>query len=191
MLNKLCSAYWYPLYAFVRRQGHDADTACDLAQEFFLRLLVRRDLAEVDRAKGRFRTFLMVACKHFLANQADYNRAKRGGGRPPIPIDRLAAEGRYTSEPAHGMTAERLFERRWATTLLENVLQQVGAEMSRTGKLTPVRTSVADAPGQARTGPLRPARRSAGRFRGGRTQRRVPPPPPLPRACARGGRAHR
>ena len=134
-LAGLCAAYWYPLYAFVRRKGHDAESARDLVQGFFARLLEKNDLASVDRAKGRFRSFLMAACTNYLANQADRERAlRRGGGRPPIPIDGPDAEGRYGREPAHELTAERLFERRWATTLLEGVVAAVGDEMARAGK---------------------------------------------------------
>ena len=134
-LAALCGAYWYPLYAFVRRKGRDAESARDIVQGFFARLLEKGGLASVDRAKGRFRSFLMASCAHFLANQSDHDRAlKRGGGKAPISIDGPAAEGRYGREPAHGLTAERLFERRWATTLLDNVLGAVEAEMTRAGK---------------------------------------------------------
>ena len=134
-LAELCRAYWYPLYAFVRRKGHDAESAQDLVQGFFARLLEKGDLASVDRAKGRFRSFLMASCSHFLANQSDRDRArKRGGGRAPISIDGPEADGRYQREVAHDLTAERLFDRRWATTLLDNVLGAVEAEMARAGK---------------------------------------------------------
>ena len=108
-LAALCAAYWYPLYAFVRRKGHDALAAEDLVQGFFARLLEKGALAAVEQSKGKFRSFLMASCAHYLANQADHDRArKRGGGRSPISIDRLAAEGRYGCEPAHTLTAERL-----------------------------------------------------------------------------------
>jgi RNA polymerase sigma factor (sigma-70 family) len=134
-LAALCATYWYPLYAFVRRKGHDPETAQDLVQGFFTRLLEKGDLAGVQQEKGKFRSFLMAACTHFLTNQADRDRAKkRGGGRSPISIDRLAAEGRYGREPAHTLTAERLFERQWALALLDNVLEALTAEMSRAGK---------------------------------------------------------
>jgi RNA polymerase sigma-70 factor (ECF subfamily) len=134
-LAELCGLYWYPLYAFVRRKGCDAETARDVVQGFFARLLEKGDLASVDQAKGRFRSFLMASCAHFLSNQSDRARAqKRGGGRTPISIDGLDAEGRYNREAAHELTAERLFERRWATTLLENVLVAVEAEMAGAGK---------------------------------------------------------
>jgi RNA polymerase sigma factor (sigma-70 family) len=134
-LAELCATYWYPLYAFVRRKGYDAETAQDLVQGFFARLLEKGDLAAVEQDKGKFRSFLMAACSHFLANQADHDRAqKRGGGHAPISIDRLTAEGRYRREPAHSLTAERLFERQWALTLLENVLEVMKNEMARAGK---------------------------------------------------------
>jgi DNA-directed RNA polymerase specialized sigma24 family protein len=134
-LAALCGAYWYPLYAFVRRKGRDAESAQDLVQGFFARLLEKGDLASVDRAKGRFRSFLMASCAHYMANQSDHDRAKkRGGGKAPVSIDGPEAEGRYGREPSHDLTAERLFERRWATTLLDNVVGAVEAEMAREGK---------------------------------------------------------
>jgi RNA polymerase sigma-70 factor (ECF subfamily) len=134
-LADLCAAYWYPLYAFVRRKGHDPERAADLTQEFFARLLEKDYLRSVDPAKGRFRSFLLAACSHFLANQRDRAAArKRGGGRPPVSIDVRDAEGRYRAEPAHDLTAERLFERRWALTLLDGVLEQLGGEFQRAGK---------------------------------------------------------
>ena len=114
-LASLCTAYWYPLYVFIRRRGHDPDRAADLTQGFFTRLLEKEYLRSVDPSKGRFRAFLLAACKHFLANEHDRETArKRGGGRCPISIDRRDAEGRYLAEPAHDLTPERLFERRWA-----------------------------------------------------------------------------
>jgi DNA-directed RNA polymerase specialized sigma24 family protein len=134
-LADLCAAYWYPLYAFVRKKGYDPDMAQDLVQGFFARLLEKGDLESVDRVKGKFRSFLMASCSHFIANQSDRDRAlKRGGGKIPISIDRQKAEGRYVNEPGHELTAERLFERRWATTLLENVIGSIEAEMAAAGK---------------------------------------------------------
>src|SRR3954454_19150108 len=121
-LEALCRDYWYPLYAFVRRQGHDPETAQDLVQGLFAGLLVRDDLRGLEPARGRFRSFLMACCTHHLARYHDRERAlKRGGGRPVISIDALAAESRFGAEPAHDLTAERLFERKWALTLLEHV----------------------------------------------------------------------
>ena len=134
-LAELCEAYWYPLYAFVRHRGYSADEAEDLVQGFFAVLLERNGLTSVDRAKGRFRTFLIAACKHFLANRRDFDQTlKRGGGQVIVPLTRLDAEDRYCHEPAHEMTAERLFLRGWATTLLDHVLKRLEEEMSAAGK---------------------------------------------------------
>jgi RNA polymerase sigma-70 factor (ECF subfamily) len=134
-LADLCRAYWYPLYAYVRHQGHAADRAQDLTQEFFARLLEKDFLAAVDREKGKFRSFLLAACKHFLANEYDRERAqKRGGGRQALSIDFRDADGRYAHEPAHGETPERLFERRWALALLEQVLARLRHEYETAGK---------------------------------------------------------
>ncbi|MDB5351024.1 MAG: hypothetical protein JWN86_2271 [Planctomycetota bacterium] len=134
-LAALCEDYWYPLYAFVRRRGRDPEGAEDLVQGFFARLLEKGDLETVDRRKGRFRSFLLAACSHYLANRADHDRAaKRGGGRTPIPFDRFDGEGRYAAEPSHGLTAERLFERQWALTLLDRVLGRLEAEMAVAGQ---------------------------------------------------------
>jgi RNA polymerase sigma-70 factor (ECF subfamily) len=134
-LAALCTTYWYPLYAFVRRKGHSAEAAEDLVQGFFTRLLETGDLVAVEQGKGKFRSFLMAACMHYLAKQGSYNGTrKRGGGRSVISIDRLAAEGRFGCEPAHELTAERLFERQWAIALLDNVLKALAAEMAQAGK---------------------------------------------------------
>ncbi len=98
----LCMAYWFPVYAFIRRKGHMTEEAHDLTQEFFAVLLDTDSLASVDRARGRFRSFLLAACTHFLSNVRDHDRAlKRGGGRPPISIDARDAETRFGNEPAH------------------------------------------------------------------------------------------
>src|SRR5262249_47503652 len=134
-LAALCRAYWYPLYAFLRREVGSADRAEELTQEFFARLLEKDFLSAVDRARGRFRSFLLACCRHFLSNQRDHDRAeKRGGGRPPVSLDLRGADERYLREPAHGLTAERLFERRWALTLLEQTLERLGAEYRAEGK---------------------------------------------------------
>ena len=134
-LALLCTSYWYPLYAFVRRSRHGADDAKDLTQEFFARLLEKGWLADVDRNKGRFRSFLLASMKHFLANEWDRDRAKkRGGGKAPISLDALTAESRYAMEPAGPESAERIFERRWALTLLEQVMARLRAEFTAAGK---------------------------------------------------------
>jgi DNA-directed RNA polymerase specialized sigma24 family protein len=134
-LASLCEAYWYPLYAYIRRRGHSPDPAADLTQGFFARLIEGEWLRSVDPAKGRFRSFLLVACKHYLANERDREVAqKRGGGRSPIPIDFRDGEDRYLAEPAHDLTAECLYERRWALNLLEESLNQLGEDYHRLGK---------------------------------------------------------
>jgi RNA polymerase sigma-70 factor (ECF subfamily) len=119
----------------VRRCGHNPETAHDLTQAFFARLLEKDYLRAADRGRGRFRSFLLSALQHFLCNQHDRARAKkRGGGRSPISLDLQSAEDRYHLEPAHGMTAERLFERRWALTLLDQVLARLRSEWVGDGK---------------------------------------------------------
>src|SRR5262245_36311441 len=134
-LAALCSLYWYPLYAYVRRRGHVPDDAHDLTQEFFARLLEKDFLAGVDRGKGKFRSFLMAACTHFLANERDRARAKRrGGGRRVRSLDAADAEGRYCAEPADDLTAEKLFERRWALALLQQVIGRLRDEFEAKGK---------------------------------------------------------
>jgi DNA-directed RNA polymerase specialized sigma24 family protein len=134
-LERLCRDYWYPLYAFVRRQGFGPDDACDLVQGFLADLLERRDFAGADPERGRFRSFLRTACAHFLAHHRERDRAlKRGGGQRVISIDLPAAEGRYGREPAHDLTADRLFERRWALDLLGLVLARLETEAIQSGK---------------------------------------------------------
>jgi RNA polymerase sigma-70 factor (ECF subfamily) len=134
-LAALCSGYWYPIYAFVRRQGFAADQAQDLTQEFFARLLEKHYLAHVNPEKGKFRSFLLASCKHFLANERDRERAlKRGGGQTIPPLDFVRAESRYSLEPADALTPERLFERRWALTLLDQALERLRVEFSASGR---------------------------------------------------------
>jgi RNA polymerase sigma-70 factor (ECF subfamily) len=135
-LAELCEAYWYPLYAFTRRQGHSMEDARDLTQEFFTRLLEKDYLGAADREKGKFRSYLLACCKHFLANEHDRAKAlKRGGGVAIRSLDCGVAESRYSEEPAHDVTPERLFERRWALVLLQNVFARLRAEHERDGKL--------------------------------------------------------
>jgi DNA-directed RNA polymerase specialized sigma24 family protein len=134
-LAELCAAYWYPLYAFVRRKGYPPDEAADVVQGTFVTLLDRDGLAVVVPERGRFRSFLMAACAHHLADCRDRERAaKRGGGLAPIPIDRLVAEGRYSAEPVDELTAERLFERRWAISMLDHGVARLEAESITAGK---------------------------------------------------------
>jgi RNA polymerase sigma-70 factor (ECF subfamily) len=134
-LATLCSTYWYPLYAYVRRQGYTSDQAQDLTQEFFARLLEKDFLGMVDREKGKFRSFLLASCKHFLANERDRaNAQKRGGGRDIVTVDFQAAEGRYSQETSHTLTPDKLFERRWALTLLDQVLARLREEFVQAGE---------------------------------------------------------
>ena len=134
-LERLCEIYWYPLYAFVRREGHGVHDAQDLTQEFFARLLEKNWLHGVDREKGKFRSFLLAAMKHFLVNEWDRaNRLKRGGGQQILSMDAGLAETRYAMEPADHTTAERIFERRWALTLIEQVLTRLRREFTDVGR---------------------------------------------------------
>ena len=134
-LAELCQGYWYPLYAYIRRRGHDPDRALDLTQDLFVRLLEKGVLAEADPARGRFRAFLRAVCADFLANSRDRENAlKRGGGRPDLPIDSGDAEGRYALEPAHELTPERIFDRTWALVLLGRVLERIREEYRLAGQ---------------------------------------------------------
>ena len=134
-LSQLCQTYWYPLYAFVRRQGHGAHDAQDLTQEFFARLLEKNYLAVVARERGKLRSFLLAALQHFLANEWHRARAaRRGGGQVIASLNETDPEGRYVREPADETTAEKIFERRWATTLLEQVVRRLRAEFGRAEK---------------------------------------------------------
>lgn len=134
-LAALCETYWYPLYAYVRRGGHDAHEAQDLTQEFFARLLERRNLRAADRQRGKFRTFLLASLKNFLANQWRKEQAqKRGGGKTAVSFSIEAGESRYALEPAHELTAERIFERRWALTLLDQAITKLRDEFVASGK---------------------------------------------------------
>ena len=134
-LADLCASYWYPLYAYIRRRGQPADRAQDLTQGYFASLLGKNFLGAIGPEKGRFRSFLLASCQNYLANESDRERTrKRGGGCLTVSIDVPDAEGRYAREPCHGLTAERLFERRWALTLLDRVLERLGDEMAKRGK---------------------------------------------------------
>ena len=134
-LAELCGAYWYPIYAFVRRRGHDPDLALDLTQDYFTRLLERGVLASADHRLGRFRAFLRTDCGFFLSHHHEQRRAlKRGGGQTALPIDARDAEGRYLREPADAATPERLFDRTWALSLLDDVLKQLAHEYADMGR---------------------------------------------------------
>jgi len=137
-LEELIQAYWFPLYAFVRRQGTLGETpaaAEDVVQEFFARMLEKKYLAQVDRSKGKFRSFLLAAVKHFLSKERDKLRTqKRGGRQAVIALDALDAEARYAIEPADGMTPDRIFERQWALAVLAQVLGRLRMEHAQAGK---------------------------------------------------------
>jgi len=134
-LELLCKSYWPPIYAFIRRQGYSPHDAQDLTQGFFARILEKNWIGAADRNRGRFRSFLLGTLKHFLANEWDRAAAqKRGGGQTPISIDIDSAETRCGIELADRMTAERIFERRWALTLLDEVLQRLRQEYVEAGR---------------------------------------------------------
>jgi RNA polymerase sigma factor (sigma-70 family) len=134
-LARLCETYWYPLYSYTRRWGHDADKAQELTQEFFTRLIEKQDLGKVDPARGRFRSFLLAAMKHFLLNERDREQAaKRNYGQAPMPMEFETAEGRFRLEPADHATPERAFERQWALTVLDRTLHRLRTEHEKAGK---------------------------------------------------------
>jgi RNA polymerase sigma-70 factor (ECF subfamily) len=134
-LETLCRTYWYPLYAFVRRQGKTPEDAQDLTQEFFARLLAKDYLKSVAQEKGKFRTFLLVAFKRFLANEWDRQHAqKRGGFSSVVSINQEVAESRFASEPSHNVQPDVVFDRQWAMALLEHSMLQLQEEYIASGR---------------------------------------------------------
>jgi DNA-directed RNA polymerase specialized sigma24 family protein len=134
-LSTLCQSYWYPIYAFVRHRGFSPEQAQDRTQDFFAYVLEHDLIARADPARGRFRAFLRTVCARHLAGDRDReNAAKRGGGRLQLAIDPLDAERRYALEPAHEMTAERIFDRTWALTLLDRVVDRLRREYDDAGR---------------------------------------------------------
>jgi len=134
-LEKLCRIYWYPLYAYVRRRGYNPEDAQDLTQEFFARFLAKNYLAGVDRQRGRFRSYLLGALNHFLSDAWDHaHRLKRAAVQNVLPIDGQSGETRYATEPVDELSPDRLFDRRWALTLLDQVLSQLRQEHQAAGK---------------------------------------------------------
>jgi RNA polymerase sigma-70 factor (ECF subfamily) len=134
-LCELCRAYWYPLYGYVRRQGHSPHDAEDLTQGFFARLLEKNYVADAQRDKGKFRTFLLTALKHFMANEWDRQHArKRGGFSAVVNIDQASAESRLEWDLRDEAQPDVLFERQWATTLLEHVMTELGREYVESGR---------------------------------------------------------
>jgi RNA polymerase sigma factor (sigma-70 family) len=134
-LGKLCQSYWYPVYAFIRRRGHDPDQAKDLTQDFFALLLEKHYLQVVNREKGRFRSFLLACVQHFLGHEREKERAlKRGGRCSFVSLDDDTAELWYAEEPADRMSPEVLFDRRWAMTLLGQAVARLRQEYTEAGK---------------------------------------------------------
>lgn len=133
-LQKLCARYWYPIYAFIRQRGHDAHTAEDLTQGFFAAVLARRAFDQVDRDKGRFRSFILASLNNFLFNEHDRAQAlKRGGGRMILSFDDQTAEELYQLDPVDHETPEKRFERQWAAVLVRRVFDQLRDEYAGRG----------------------------------------------------------
>ena len=135
-LAELCKLYWFPLYAFVRRRGYCPADAQDLVQGFFLHLLDHKSLAEVDPRKGKFRSFLLASIKNYLSKEADRGRClKRGGNIEFVPLDTKRAEDLYRLEPADFLTAETIFDARWAFALLGEAKNRLRQEYLDSGKM--------------------------------------------------------
>jgi RNA polymerase sigma-70 factor (ECF subfamily) len=133
-LVSLCENYWYPLYAYLRRRGYPADQAQDLTQEFFIRILEGRYLNRADPEKGRFRAFILTSLKFFVADEGDRERARKRGGGALVPLEFGSGEERYQREPAHDETPERIFERRWALSMLDRVMEKLRGEFVHYGR---------------------------------------------------------
>ncbi len=134
-LEQLCDAYWYPLYAYIRRRGYGHEDAQDFTQAFLLQLLRRKSFGRADRNKGRFRSYLLAGLNYFLADQHERACAqKRGGGQPVLCWDALQADERYRREPVDQLSPDKLFERRWALALLDRVLARLEQEFQEAEK---------------------------------------------------------
>jgi RNA polymerase sigma factor (sigma-70 family) len=134
-LEELCRIYWYPLYAYLRRQGRSKEDAEDLTQGFFAQLLERHDFAGLSSEKGKFRAFLLIALKHFVSNERRRAaRLKRGGGQPLLSLDWQDADSRYQIEPADNLTPDKLYDRAWAVRLLEQVIVRLRDASAAEGK---------------------------------------------------------
>ena len=133
-LAQLCQTYWYPLYAYLRRQGYSTSDAEDLTQEFFARLIEKRKLADLTHEGGRFRSFLLTALNHFLVDEWKRGQAQKRGEHRVISLDAQDAENRYLREPADPLTPEKLFEQNWALALLDTVFLRLQQEYQRAGK---------------------------------------------------------
>ena len=133
-LISLCENYWYPLYAYLRRRGYPVDQAQDLTQEFFIRVLEGRYLDRAAPKKGRFRSFLLSSLKFFVADEEDRQRAHKRGGGALLPLEFSSGEDRYRREPVHDETPERIFERRWALSVLDRVVEKLRDEFVQHGR---------------------------------------------------------
>ena len=134
-LETLCRSYWFPLYAYLRRHGYSNQQAEDYTQAFFCRILEKKVLSMADSKRGKFRSFLLSTLKHFLADEYDRARAqKRGGGRKILSIDFKDAENQYALEPAHRLSAEKLFDKSWALTVLDRTMAGLKAELASKNK---------------------------------------------------------
>ena len=136
-LETLCRTYWFPLYAYLRRQGYDRESAQEHTQAFFARLLEKRSVRLADPKRGKFRSFLLISLKNFLADERDRERAKKRGGRKILSLDFENAESRYALEPADRLDPQKVFERSWALTVLERTMArlQADADTEKKGKL--------------------------------------------------------
>jgi RNA polymerase sigma-70 factor (ECF subfamily) len=133
-LVSLCENYWYPLYVYLRRSGYSAEDAQDLTQEFFVRVLEGRYLDRADRERGRFRAFLLTSLKFFAADQEDRQRARKLGGGVVVPLEFGPGEERYQREPTHDETPERIYEQRWALSMLDRVVERLRSEFVQHGR---------------------------------------------------------
>jgi RNA polymerase sigma factor (sigma-70 family) len=133
-LVSLCENYWYPLYAYLRRRGYRTEEAQDLTQEFLVRVLEGRYLGRADPEKGRFRAFILTSLKFFVADEGDRQRAHKRGGHMLLPLEFASGEQRYQREPAHDETPERIFETRWALSVLDRVVERLRSEFVQHGR---------------------------------------------------------
>jgi RNA polymerase sigma factor (sigma-70 family) len=152
-LARLCELYWYPVYAFLRRRGYDPHRAKDLTQELFAQMIEKSSFKVAEKERGRFRSFLLASLRHLLSHE--YRRehaAKRGGEYTFVPLDEALGESRYGAEPIDPLSPEKLFERRWALTLLDQAMDDLKREYAETGReeqfdaLHPFITGAADSP---------------------------------------------
>ncbi|HRI88670.1 MAG TPA: sigma-70 family RNA polymerase sigma factor [Candidatus Hydrogenedentes bacterium] len=134
-LSVLCNTYWYPLYAYARRRGCGVEKAEDLTQGFFTRFLEKNDVADADRTRGKFRSYLLASFKHYLANEHDREHAvKRGGKAELVHLDLTDAEHKYNSGMSHGLTPDQEYDKQWALAVLDGALERLANEYAAEGK---------------------------------------------------------